>query len=324
MVDFKGIFKIKKNKATEIELVNQYKVALSTLFDTVKFEKDKFGKRNSFYYSDAITNFSNYINTEFQLNNALKPLKEIEYFNRITIDLLKDIVQFFIAIDNYDSQDKEVIDDIILYKTNIEDGFKNLGQFDLKIKEFFTKTDSSIAMEEYCLNVIKEAFYFLNKSFYISIEKCSFSSDYENLIYYLEHSINKENLQFSPVLVPISKKRNYIFNESNFIDFIKNVNDKVAFAEELKNTFNTEFGIDFKIMIELLKEQNIFIIGDRKFKLFYEYILLYFERKIGVYSTLNDKYKHEESDKKAHHIKIKIIKEKLQPLIDKYIIKKVV
>ena len=200
MVDFKRIFKIKKNKAAEIELVCQYKKAISTLFDTVKFENDKFGERNNFYYSDAITNFSNYINTEFQLNNALKPLKEIEYFNRITIDLLKDIVQFFIAIDNYDSQDKEVIDDIILYKTNIEDGFKNLGQFDLKIKEFFTKTDSSIAMEEYCLNVIKKSFYFLNNSLYISIEKCLLKSDYDNLINDLEHSIVSKEVDFNPNL----------------------------------------------------------------------------------------------------------------------------
>ncbi len=69
----------------------------------------------------------------------MKTEKEIEIFNRITIDLLHDIVQFFIAIDNYDGQDIEVIDDIILFKTNIDDGFKNLGQFELKIKAYFSK-----------------------------------------------------------------------------------------------------------------------------------------------------------------------------------------
>ena len=77
-------------------------------------------------------------------------------------------------------------------------------------------------------------------------------------------------------------------------------------------------GIDFKIMIELLKDQDILIIRARKFSLFYEYIKLYFGRNIGGYSGLNDKYKHTDVDKRVHHIQITKISEKLQPLIDKY------
>lgn len=211
MTNFKGISKLKKEKANkillEIDLVNQYKNATSNLFKTVIFEMDSLGDKNVFYYLNAISGLSNSFSKELQSNKVLKTIKEIEYFNRITIDLLKDIVQFFIAIDNYDSQDKEVIDDIILYKTNIEDGFKNLGQFDLKIKEFFTKADSSIAiaMREYCFNVIKKSFYFLNNSLYISIEKCLLKADYDNLINDLKHSIVSKEVDFNPNLK--SKKK---------------------------------------------------------------------------------------------------------------------
>jgi hypothetical protein len=49
MTNFKGISKLKKEKANEIQLeidlVNQYKNAISTLFKTVSFEMDSLGKR---------------------------------------------------------------------------------------------------------------------------------------------------------------------------------------------------------------------------------------------------------------------------------------
>jgi hypothetical protein len=258
------------------------------------------------------------ITKELQSNKALKTIKEIEAFNRITIDLLKDIVQFFIAVDNYNNQNNKVIEDFFLFKTNIEDGFKNLGQFDLKIKDYFSNNDSSIAMKEYCLSTIKKSFYFLNNNFFIYIEKCPLKSDYDNLINILERSISKEEIGLSPMLNPNSKKINEKFKESNFIDFIKNVTDKEAFAEEFKNTFNIESGIDFKIIIELLRDQNIFIIGERKFLLFYECTQLFMQRNFGAYSALNDKYKHSDSDKKVHSSRIGKIYDKLQPMIDKY------
>ena len=186
----------------ENDLVNQYKNAISTLFKTVSFEKDSLGNKNSFYYSDIISKFSNLITKKYQSNKALKTEKEIENFNRITIDLLKDIVLFFIAVDNYNSRDRdnEVADDIILSKTNLDDGFKNLGQFDLKIKDYFSKKKSSIAMKEYCLKVIKESFYLLNNKFYIDIEKCPLKFDFDYLIYKLERSIQDKVDDIKPTL----------------------------------------------------------------------------------------------------------------------------
>ena len=328
MVNLIGLFKLRKEKANEIQLeidlVNQYKNAISTLFKTVSFEKDSLGEQNAFNYLKSISDLSNSIDKELQSNKDIKSVKEIEDFNRITIDLLRDIVQFFIAVDNYNSRnrDNNAANDIILFKTNINDGFKNIGQFDIKIKDYFSEKNSSIALKEYCLKVIKESFYFLNNKLYIEIEKCPIQSDYENLLSKLENSISIEDIESSVLVLSNSKKRNIKFNnENDFIDFTDNVNDKIAFAQELKEAFNIEMGIDFRIMIELLKDNKIIRIGDRKFRLFHNLATLHFDRDIGSYSGVNDKYLHTESDKKIHSKKIKIINEKLQPLIDKYKIK---
>ena len=325
MINFKGLFKLRKEKENEIQLeidlVNQYKNAISTLFKTVIFEKDSLGEQNAFYYLKTISDLSHSIDKELQTNKDLKTIKEIEDFNRITIDLLKDIVQFFIAVDNYNirKRDNKVANDIILFKTNINDGFKNIGQFDIKIKDYFLNKNSSVALKEYCLKVIKESYYFLNNKLYVEIEKCPIQSDYENLLSKLENSISIEDIESSVLLLSNSKKRDIKFNDENhFVDFIDNVNDKIAFAQELKKTFNIEMGIDFRIMIELLKDNEIIRIVDRKFRLFHKLATVYFDRDIGSYSGVNDKYKHTESDKKIHSKKIRIINEKLQPLIDKY------
>jgi len=328
MINFKGLFKPRKEKENEIQLeidlVNQYKNAISTLFKTVIFEKDSLGEQNAFYYLKTISDLSHSIDKELQSNKDIKTIKEIDDFNRITIDLLKDIVQFFIAVDNYNTrkQDDKVANDIKLFKTNINDGFKNIGQFDIKIKDYFLNKNSSVALKEYCLKVIKESFYFLNNNLYIEFEKCPIQSDYENLLFKLENSISSKDIESALLVFSDSKKRDIKFNDENdFVDFIDNVNDKIAFAQELKKAFNIEMGIDFRIMIELLKDIKISRIGDRKFRLFHELATVYFDRSIGHYSGVNDKYHHNESDKKIHSKKIRIINEKLQPLIDKYKIK---
>ena len=244
MINFKGLFKPRKEKENEIQLeidlVNQYKNAISTLFKTVIFEKDSLGEQNAFYYLKTISDLSHSIDKELQSNKDIKTIKEIDDFNRITIDLLKDIVQFFIAVDNYNTrkQDDKVANDIKLFKTNINDGFKNIGQFDIKIKDYFLNKNSSVALKEYCLKVIKESFYFLNNNLYIEFEKCPIQSDYENLLFKLENSISSKDIESALLVFSDSKKRDIKFNDENdFVDFIDNVNDKIAFAQELKKAF---------------------------------------------------------------------------------------
>lgn len=65
MTNIKGISKLKKEKANEIQLeidlVYQYKNAISTLFNTVSFEMDSLGEENAFYYLKTISDLSHSI-----------------------------------------------------------------------------------------------------------------------------------------------------------------------------------------------------------------------------------------------------------------------
>ena len=98
-------------------------------------------------------------------------------------------------------------------------------------------------------------------------------------------------------------------------DYISNVKDKEAFAKDLKDTFNNEKGIPFKIMIELLKAENILLIGNRDFLGFYRIINPFFNRDIGTYTALNDGYKHTADEQTKYFQEIQIIEQKLKPLI---------
>lgn len=107
--------------------------------------------------------------------------------------------------------------------------------------------------------------------------------------------------------------------EKSLIDFIANVKDKEAFALDLKDTFNTESGIDFKIMIELLKEEEVFFYS--QFAPFYRSIKEYFNRNLGSQTGLNDLYKHAGHEQELHAKRIIVITNKLKPLIIKHKIK---
>ena len=311
MTNFKGITQIKKDKANKIkvetDLINDYKNAISIHFNNVISEKDNKGTlvdgKNGFYYMDFITSYSDNLNKQIKSDSALCTIEELEVFNTITTELLIEIVNFFIGIKNYDSENKEVIEGICLSKINIEDGFKKLGQFDIKIQ------DSSIAMKNYCLKVVTESIYFLYNSIYIDIEKCELKSDFKNLQDNFENSISRKDLDFNQILN--SKKTKKV--EPVFYDYINNVIDKVAFADELKSTFNIEKGIDFKIMIEILKENEIF--SYTSFAGFCESIKKYFDRYIGTRTGLNDLYKHTIDEQKLYSNKIEVIQKKLNPLI---------
>lgn len=98
-------------------------------------------------------------------------------------------------------------------------------------------------------------------------------------------------------------------------DYIGDVKDKEAFAKDLKDTFNNEIGISFKIMIELLKAENLLLIGSREFSGFYRNINPFFNRDIGTYTALNDGYKHTADEQTKYFQEIQIIEQKLKPLI---------
>lgn len=71
-------------------------------------------------------------------------------------------------------------------------------------------------------------------------------------------------------------------------DFVFNISDKVTFVQELKLLFPNEKGKTLKAIINILKVQNILIIGDREFKAFYDALKIEFNRDIGTYTSIND------------------------------------
>lgn len=130
----------------------------------------------------------------------------------------------------------------------------------------------------------------------------------------VQHPIlQKESIQEVKLILPHKDKP-----KKTLKDFINNVNDKDSFIEELSKTFNIEKGISIKILIELLKDENIILIPSRGFKSFYNCLKDKFNRDIGTYTALNDLYKHSEDNKIIYKTDIEQIHLKLKPLLTYY------
>lgn len=97
-----------------------------------------------------------------------------------------------------------------------------------------------------------------------------------------------------------------------------NLQDKSKFLFDLKQTFKTEIGIDFSILIHLLKDSDLLIIGNREFKGFHKLCKDFFYRDIGSIQGITDTYKHSKEDQKIYKQNIASIKNNLNPLILKH------
>lgn len=138
---------------------------------------------------------------------------------------------------------------------------------------------------------------------------------FKEIIKDLIEQLNKEYLEsktVQPQQPKVSKQKKELF------DFIYNVTEKESFISELIKTFKTEIGIDFRIIIEQLKENEILIIGNRENKLFVEVAGVAFKRNIGSVQSINDNFKNTIKDKENYSENIKTIVEKLKPLIANY------
>lgn len=94
-------------------------------------------------------------------------------------------------------------------------------------------------------------------------------------------------------------------------DFIFNVIDKEGFIEDLKVLLPTEKGKKIKSVINLLIENEVLIILDREFKIFYNLLKNEFNRNIGSYPSINDV-------KFIDHVYLSQIEKIIKPLIIKY------
>ena len=107
--------------------------------------------------------------------------------------------------------------------------------------------------------------------------------------------------------------------ETPLLDYftIENIDVKVLFIKELKQSFNIEEGKSIRALIEVLKDEKIIHIPSRKNKPFWKVLKIYFERNIGSYNSLFDKNVFIDGHDKG------IILQKLTPLFTKVNLKKV-
>jgi hypothetical protein len=297
--------------------IDAYKKAISNLFNTVIFEKDNQDNDNPFYCYKSLFSFFNTINERLLNNTELKGLDSLYEFNETLYNLLNEITRFFVAINKYDGIDKSYVQ--VSY-INVNQSFKNLQEFDRFIIKYVQSGnfDSAILIKDYFSNLISEAILFLDNNLQISINKCEFKSDIDKVNLRLENSINYSEVSLRMKIKSNSKKE--VNQSPTFFDFIFNVKNKTDFALDLKNIFNIEKGIEFKIMIEVLREKDVFIIGDRKFAHFFRAIKPYFNRDIGSQNSLNDLYNHSSEDKEFYADKIDGINKKLVLLLKKHLV----
>jgi hypothetical protein len=113
-------------------------------------------------------------------------------------------------------------------------------------------------------------------------------------------------------------KMNKDSDERSIHSFFINLNDKEQFLEELRNKFDGQKGIGFKILVKLLEEENVLVIESRGFKIFYNASYKFFLQDIGSYASINDKYKHSVDDQEFYKKDIEAFSKKLKPLLMKY------
>lgn len=128
---------------------------------------------------------------------------------------------------------------------------------------------------------------------------------------------------YNETLLSEAGKKKLSKPEITFFDFIYNIKDKEAFAEDLRKTFNTERGNSITLIIKILESADIIKIPDGSFQGFYDALTIYFNRNLGTYPSINDPRSKQklnglsiiESNKMGH------FSEKLKPLIIKHKLK---
>jgi hypothetical protein len=251
--------------------------------DLKKFIKSKIEST----YNESNTSL---INNQRDINNHI--IWELKSLNGL-IEWIENIFNFY-ELNLYDLE---------TYKNQFEIKDKNLNSSEITNFIFTYKNNNTIS------EMKKTAFVY---------EKINECTEREILFYcinmYLDFSKIEEFLK-SKYNHNLPKKIILHKVEKTFLDYIT-IENKQEFANDLKNTFTIESGIDFKIMIELLKKEQIF--SYTQFASFFRSIDAYFKRDIGTQNGLNDLYKHTTDEQNYYFEKITVIQNKLNPLIAKY------
>lgn len=255
--------------------------------------------------TDYITEWYKKTDNEFNENSIFGAHKElIILYNKNLFIFSLNVLELYKSINSFlGTNDNGFLTKMILKREKIARNLKTIKSYAIKIKKQSLKsTDTElIKTREYTITQLNEIIHELQNNYAIDLLKSPFKDEIEQIQNELHNSISTD-------LIPKintherGKKGKKI---KTINDFIFNVDNKEGFIKDLQKTFNTEKGIHFKILIELLKDEKIFMFSN--FSEFFRSISPIFRDEIGSQTGLNDLYKHSDSDKILHKAKIDLI-----------------
>jgi len=217
---------------------------------------------------------------------------------------------------------------------NSKDNIENLqlvcAEINLKIKDIYRYVQSTPNMDILYFNDLKNVARKLYRKMLVFDDqlkklKSNRNEELEDFQDYLRFGILKpledpNNLQLHEIIKFVEDesfaKKEAIEPKKKLSDFLLNINDRQKFLTELKNTFITEKGKQFRILIELLQQKGLITIGSREFKSFYNSAKDFFCRDIGSYQSIKDKYNSDST--RYYSSDFTSIEERLRPIISKY------
>jgi hypothetical protein len=287
------------------------------------FNAGLFDDRITLEKQKSIINFFNNwykkADSEYTESSIFGTHKEILFsYNKMLLYFSLNIIELYKAIDSYtDTGNDSYLPKIIINRDKISKDLTTIKSYVIKIKKqsLISTDEGLIKTREYTTIQLNEIIHELQNNYTIDLLKSPFKDEIEQIKNELQNSISTDLILKIDNDKP-KKERN---KTKTINDFIFNINNQDDFLRDLKEEFKTEKGISFKILIELLKDEKIFLFSN--FAEFFRNISPLFNNDIGSQRGLNDLYKHTESDKKIYKAKIDLITEKLKPLIIRHKIK---
>ena len=280
--------------------------------NAIKLEKQKIvGNFISCWYSQADQAFAKSSIFGNHKELLLTYNKSLFFFFQKTVSLYKAVHDYL------ETDDKGYLTKSVTSKIDLASSFETIKSYAFKIKKQSLKStdEGLIKVREYTLVQLNEIIHELQNNYTIDLLKSPFKDEIEQIKNELQNSISTDLI----TKINTNEQRKKVKKIKTINDFIFNVHNKEQFIKDLQEEFKTEKGISFKILIEILKDEKIFLFSN--FAEFYRNISPIFSNNIGSQRGLNDLYKHTESEKKIYKATIDLITEKLKPLIIKHKIK---
>lgn len=163
-------------------IIKEYSNGLSTYFTTIITKPEN--PKNPIERYDILENYYNFKISELESNSNLNVIRELKLFLDIIHELNKEIVRFFIAVQEFNPKEFNSLELIAIHKVNIDDLFKELTDFELVIRNYILSKDYDTAsiIEQFCVLNLKAARSFLNKSVFLDLERTPFQFDFEKVI----------------------------------------------------------------------------------------------------------------------------------------------